>query len=60
MAVHVMTPDAETAAEADAAASPRGPDLFGVACLATIAIVMTARIGGLIWLAVTLLNRLAS
>ncbi|WGR68005.1 MULTISPECIES: hypothetical protein [unclassified Bradyrhizobium] len=55
-----MTPDAETAAEADAAASPRGPDLFGVACLATIAIVMTARIGGLIWLAVTLLNRLAS
>ncbi|OAF05709.1 hypothetical protein AYJ54_02085 [Bradyrhizobium centrolobii] len=61
MAVHVMTPEAEaTSVQADAAASPRGPDLLGGAPLATIGIVMTAWIGGLIWLAIAILNWLAS
>lgn len=55
-----MTQEAEAASEVGAATSPRKADIFGLALLATIGIVMTAWIGGLIWLAMVILNWLTA
>lgn len=56
-----MTQEAETAApEATTQPPHRSPDLLGPAYLATLGIVMTAWIGGLVWAAVTVLNWLMS
>jgi hypothetical protein len=60
MVVHDMAHEAEAAAQADVATAPRRIDLLGIACLSTIAVAMTAWIGGLIWLALALVNWLAS
>lgn len=60
MAVQDMTIEAETAIQDDAAASPQRADLLGIACLSTIAIVMTVWIGGLVWLALAVMNWLMS
>jgi hypothetical protein len=56
----LMTQEAEAATRADAAASSRKTDLHGLACLATIAIVMTAWIGALVWAAMAFLSWLVS
>ena len=57
-----MTPDAEVAAASEA--EPRAPrplsDLLGVAYLATLGIVMTVWVGGLIWAAVSVVGWLVS
>jgi hypothetical protein len=56
-----MTQEAEIAAtEATTQPPHRSLDLLGPAYLATLAIVMTAWIGGLIWTAVTILKWLMS
>ena len=47
-------------ADAQAPASPRKADLNGLAFLATIAIVMTAWIGALVWAAMAFLSWLVS
>ena len=60
MAVPLMTQEAEAAGRADVAASSRKADLHGLAFLATIAIVMTAWIGGLVWAAMAFLSWLVS
>ena len=49
-----------TRREAEAPASTRKPDLPGFAFLATIAIVMTAWIGALVWAAMAFLSWLVS
>ena len=59
MAIPLMTQEAEAAAQAKAASSPK-TDLHGLACLATIAIVMTVWIGALVWAAMALLSWLVS
>lgn len=60
-AVFIMTQEAETAAtEAALQTPPRRADLLGLAYLATVGIVMTAWIGGLVWTAVTLVMWLMS
>ena len=50
-----MTPDAEVAAapEAEPRATRRASDLLGIAYLATLGIVMTIWVGGLIWAAIS-------
>jgi hypothetical protein len=53
-----MTQKAEAAA--DAHTSSRKTDPFGFALLATIIVVMTAWIGGLVWAAMAFLNWLVS
>lgn len=58
MAVFVMTPKAEAAAQAGASA--RKTDLSGLALLAAIILVMTAWIGGLVWAAMAFLTWLVS
>jgi hypothetical protein len=60
MAVPLMTQEAEAATRADAAASSRKTDLHGLAFLATIAIVMTAWIAGLVWAVMAFLSGLVS
>jgi hypothetical protein len=56
-----MTPEAEaTAPEAESRAPRQGPDLLGVAFLATIGIAMIAWIGGLIWAATAVVQWLMS
>jgi hypothetical protein len=60
MAVPLMTQEAEAATRADAAASSRKTDLHGLAFLATIAIVMTAWIAGLVWAVMAFLSWLVS
>ncbi|WP_027531048.1 hypothetical protein [Bradyrhizobium sp. WSM3983] len=47
-------------AEAQAGASSRKTDLFGLALLAAIILVMTAWIGGLVWGAMAFLTWLVS
>jgi hypothetical protein len=59
MAVSLMTQEAEAVTRADTASS-RKADLHGLAFLATIAIVMTAWIGGLVWAAMAFLSWLVS
>jgi hypothetical protein len=60
-ALPAMTPEAEaTAPEAETRAPRQGPDLFGVAFLATIGIVMIAWVGGLIWAATAVVEWLMS
>jgi hypothetical protein len=58
MAVPVMAQKAEAAAQADA--SSRKTDLFGLSLLAAIVLVMTAWIGGLVWAAMAFLTWLVS
>jgi hypothetical protein len=53
----VMT---QEAAEADVSTQRQTPDLLGITFLGTIAIVMLAWIGGLIWAAIAMLNWLTS
>jgi hypothetical protein len=53
-----MTQKAEAAAQAHA--SSRKTDLFGLSLLAAIALVMTAWIGGLVWAAMAFLTWLVS
>lgn len=60
MAIPLMTQEAEAAAQAKAAASSPKTDLHGLACLATIAIVMTVWIGALVWAAMAFLSWLVS
>lgn len=55
-----MTQNVEAAARADAAVPSRKLDLPGFAFLATIAVVMTAWIGSLVWAAMAFLNWLVS
>lgn len=50
----------QEAAEADVSTQRQRPDLLGIAFLGTIAIVMLAWIGGLIWAAMAMLNWLTS
>lgn len=58
MVVSVMAQKAEAAARAGA--SSRKTDLFGLALLAAIVLVMTVWIGGLVWAAMALLTWLVS
>jgi hypothetical protein len=52
-----MTQEAEAAApETDTQAARPAPDLLGVAYLATMGIVMTAWVGGLIWAALAVIK----
>ncbi|QPF88571.1 hypothetical protein [Bradyrhizobium commune] len=59
-----MIQEAEAATQIDAVASPRKADLksdpHGLAFLATIAVVMTAWICGLVWAAIAFLNWVVS
>lgn len=59
MAVPLMTQEAEAAAQAHTASS-RKTDLHGLACLATIAVVMTVWIGALVWAVMAFLSWLVS
>lgn len=58
MAVPLMTQKAGAAARAHA--SSRKTDPFGLALLATIVLVMTAWIGGLVWAAMAFMTWLVS
>ena len=58
LAQKVLAQRAEAAAQADA--SSRKTDLFGFVLLATIVLVMTAWIGGLVWAAIAFLTWLVS
>lgn len=60
MAVPLMTQEAEAAAQAHTTASSRKTDLHGLACLATIAIVMIVWIAALVWGAMAFLSWLVS
>lgn len=60
MAVPLMRQEAEAAAQADTASSLRKADLHGLACLATIGVVMTIWIGALVWAAMAFLSWLVS
>ncbi len=56
-----MTQDAEVAAPVTSAqAQPSGADLIGPTYLVTIGVVMTAWIGGLIWVGIELVRWLIS
>ncbi|WP_426608908.1 hypothetical protein [Bradyrhizobium sp. McL0616] len=55
-----MRQEAEAAAQADTASSLRKADLHGLACLATIGVVMTIWIGALVWAAMAFLSWLVS
>ena len=57
-----MTPDAEVAAapEAEPRAPRRTSDMLGIAYLATLAIVMTIWVGGLIWAAISVFEWVVS
>jgi len=48
------------AAQAGIPAQRQRPDLFGIACIATIGIVMLAWIAGLVWGAMAFFNWLVS
>jgi len=58
MAGLLMTRKAEATAQADTPS--RKSDLFGLALLAAIVLVMTAWIGGLVWAAMAFLTWLVS